>query len=61
MSQHSLHAFPAFLPIYILMDKLVQVTHLAKQGIDLQLFILTASINFCRSVQGNWAQPWAGI
>lgn len=61
MSKHSLHAFPVLLPIYILMDKLVQVTHSAKQGIDLQLFIMTATINLCRAVQDNWAQPWAGI
>ena len=61
MSKHSPHAFSIFLPIYILMAKLFQVTYSAKQGIDLQLFILSASINFCRAVQGNWAQPWGGV
>lgn len=61
MSKHSFHTFSIFLPIYILMAKLFQVTYSAKHGIHLQLFILSASINFCRAVQGNWAQTWGSV
>lgn len=56
MSKHSLHAFSVFLPIYILMARLVQVTYSAEQGTDLQLFALSAALKVCRTVQGNCAR-----
>jgi len=43
------------------MAEVFQVTHSAKQGTDLQLFILRASIKVCRAVQGSRAQPRGGV